>query len=165
MSTSAESTKANETPLSSDVIAYVRHNFGGRRGLIILAVIALGAGAFSNWGWLVAAGIAPLLLALAPCALMCAAGLCMSKMGGGSCSSDGKASATANSSEAADSELSQSMEPPVQQSLLAADRTGPAAPARLNGKAPERKTPKGTTKGQRQTKTRNAKPERRAHDD
>ena len=161
MSTSAESTKTNETSFSSDVIAYVRHRLGGRRGLIILTVIALGAGAFFNWNWLVAAGIAPLLLLLAPCALMCGLGLCMSKAGGGSCSKDAKASPTSSSSEVADPELSESVQAPLQ---LAADRTGPAAPARLNGKAPERKTPKGTTKGKRQTSTRNAKAERRAHD-
>ena len=149
MSTSAESTKTDETSLSSDVLAYVRSHLGGRRGLIILAVIALGAGAFSNWGWLVAAGIAPLLLALAPCALMCAAGLCMSKMGGGSCSSGGKASPTARSSDVANPEPSQAVEPPVQGIVLAAEPSGLAAPARLNanGKAPERKTSKGTTKG------------------
>ena len=142
MSTSAESTKTNETSLSSDVLSYVRHYLGGRRGLIILTVIALGAGAFFNWGWLVAAGIAPLLLLLAPCALMCGLGLCMNKMGGGSCSKDAKTSPTSSSSEVADSELSEFVQAPVQ---LTAERSGPAAPARLNanGKVPERKTPKG----------------------
>ena len=30
-----------------------------------------------NWGWLVAAGIAPLLLSAGPCLAMCALGLCM----------------------------------------------------------------------------------------
>jgi hypothetical protein len=42
---------------------------------------------FLNWSWLVAVGIAPLLIAIAPCAVMCALGLCMSRMGGQSCSS------------------------------------------------------------------------------
>ena len=161
MSTSAESTKTNEASLSSDVIAYVRHHLGGRRGLIILTVIALGAGAFFNWNWLVAAGIAPLLLLLAPCALMCALGLCMNKAGGGSCSKDAKTSPTSSSSEVADSELSQSMQAPMQ---LAAERSGQAAPALLDGKESERKTPKEKTKGKRQTTTRNAKPERRTYD-
>ena len=153
MSTSAESTKTNETSLSSDVLSYVRHYLGGRRGLIILTVIALGAGAFFNWSWLVAAGIAPLLLLLAPCALMCGLGLCMNKMAGGSCSSNEKASPTTGSSEIADSEFSQSVQAPVQ---LAAESSLPAAPARLNanGKAPERITAKGKIKGKRQTTTR-----------
>lgn len=50
----------------------------GRRGwlLIVLAIVA--AGMALNWGWLTAIGAAPLILSLAPCALMCAAGLCMS---------------------------------------------------------------------------------------
>lgn len=39
------------------------------------------------WSWLVALGIAPLLLALAPCAAMCALGLCMKE-------NDGKLAAT-----------------------------------------------------------------------
>ena len=49
---------------------------------VLLAVIALGVGltATFSWGWLVAAGIAPILLAAAPCAAMCALGLCMSGM-------------------------------------------------------------------------------------
>jgi membrane protein DedA with SNARE-associated domain len=35
----------------------------------------LGAGLALNWSWPVAAGVAPLLVALAPCAAMCALGL------------------------------------------------------------------------------------------
>jgi hypothetical protein len=54
----------------------LRYSLGGRRGLIVLTVATLGAGAYFNWDWLVAAGIAPLLLALAPCIAMCALGLC-----------------------------------------------------------------------------------------
>lgn len=174
MSTSAESTKTDQTPLSADVIAYVRHYIGGRRGLIILAVVALGAGAVFNWGWLVAAGIAPLLLALAPCALMCAAGLCMSKTGGKSCSSDGKALPTAESSEGADSALSRTMEPPLKEAVPTDGREeSPAAAARLhvnghapktNGKALKRKAVKGKAQGQRATRVGNTKPERRLDD-
>lgn len=57
----------------------VRSYLGGRRGLILLAIAVLGTGLVLNWSWLVAAGVAPLLLALAPCAAMCALGLCMRK--------------------------------------------------------------------------------------
>src|SRR5687767_644812 len=57
-----------------------------RRGLLVLVVLAGGAGLALNWGWLTAIGIAPVLLALAPCAAMCAAGMCMLKMRGKSCS-------------------------------------------------------------------------------
>lgn len=30
-----------------------------------------------NWGWLTAIGVAPILLAVAPCGIMCVLGLCM----------------------------------------------------------------------------------------
>lgn len=72
-------------------VGRLRHYLGGRRGLIVLAAAVLGIGAFLNWGWLVAAGIAPLLIGFAPCAVMCALGLCMSRMGGKSCSTESKA--------------------------------------------------------------------------
>jgi hypothetical protein len=50
----------------------------GRRGWLLLALVLLATGAALNWGWLTAIGAAPLILSLAPCALMCAAGFCMS---------------------------------------------------------------------------------------
>ena len=53
------------------------------RRLIILAVILIVGGVALNWGWLVAAGLAPILIALLPCAVMCALGMCMHKMGDG----------------------------------------------------------------------------------
>jgi hypothetical protein len=37
-----------------------------------------------KWNWLVAAGIAPVLLSLLPCAAMCALGFCMHKAVGAS---------------------------------------------------------------------------------
>jgi len=52
----------------------------GRRGLVLAAMALVGAGMALNWGWLSAVGAAPLILAAAPCALMCGLGLCM--MGG-----------------------------------------------------------------------------------
>ncbi len=63
---------------------------GGRRGLIVLAIGIAAAGTAMNWGWLVAVGIAPILLAVLPCAAMCALGLCMKKGGDKSCSSGNK---------------------------------------------------------------------------
>ena len=50
-----------------------------RQALLVLALLVLGAGALLNWSWLVAIGIAPILLAVAPCLAMCAAGLCMGR--------------------------------------------------------------------------------------
>ncbi len=65
-----------ESSLRQTVVAFFRVYLGGRRGLIVLSVLSLGAAAIFNWGWLVAIGVAPLLVAFAPCA----AGLCMHKM-------------------------------------------------------------------------------------
>lgn len=80
MDASTETKNAEELSLARTATALLRHHLGGRRGLIVLTVIVLGAGLVLNWSWLVAAGVAPLLLALAPCAAMCALGLCMNKM-------------------------------------------------------------------------------------
>lgn len=85
-----QSAKAAAPSLMRTVSALAGHYLGGRRGLIALSVAALAAAAFFNWGWLVAIGVAPLLVALAPCAAMCALGLCMKGMGGKSCSSASK---------------------------------------------------------------------------
>jgi hypothetical protein len=49
----------------------------GRRGLVITAMTITGAGMALNWGWLTAIGAAPLILGLAPCAVMCATGYCV----------------------------------------------------------------------------------------
>jgi len=58
---------------------------GSRRGLLMLGLTALGLGLVFKWNWLVVAGIAPLLLTVLPCIVMCALG--MSKMSGGSAGS------------------------------------------------------------------------------
>lgn len=75
------SNSVSETSLSADIFRYIRHQLRGRRGLIVAAV-ALGIPAlWIGWPWLVVAGVAPLLVALAPCAIMCALGLCAMKAG------------------------------------------------------------------------------------
>jgi hypothetical protein len=111
MNKAVEAIKKDETSLARDVINltlyylwrasnWARSYLGGRRGLILLAVAVLGAGVALNWGWLVAIGVAPILLALAPCAAMCALGLCAMKGGGKSCSSgDQRAKGRADTSE------------------------------------------------------------------
>jgi hypothetical protein len=60
----------------------------------LLAGIAIpGAGLALNWNWLTAVGAAPILIGLAPCAAMCALGLCMRGGGAKSCAPHGKADA------------------------------------------------------------------------
>ncbi|MEQ5825764.1 hypothetical protein J3456_00170 [Sulfitobacter sp. NFXS29] len=48
-----------------------------RQTLMLTGFAAIGGGAALNWDWLTAVGAAPLILSLAPCAAMCALGLCM----------------------------------------------------------------------------------------
>jgi hypothetical protein len=87
MNASIESKKAAELSLAHTVLSLSRHYLAGRRGLL-LAVAALGLGLYFSWGWLAAVGVAPLLLAFAPCAAMCALGLCMKGDGGKSSATD-----------------------------------------------------------------------------
>jgi hypothetical protein len=61
---------------------------GSRRFWLVLAAAAVVAGAAFNWSWLVAVGVAPLLLTLLPCAAMCALHLCASKSAGSSCTGE-----------------------------------------------------------------------------
>lgn len=53
--------------------------FANRKLLLAAGlVLALGAAAAAGgWGWLVAIGIAPVLLSVLPCLVMCGLGLCM----------------------------------------------------------------------------------------
>ncbi|AYE87219.1 hypothetical protein B5M07_14455 [Sulfitobacter sp. D7] len=48
-----------------------------RQSLMLTGFAAIGGGTALNWDWLTAVGAAPLILSLAPCAAMCALGLCM----------------------------------------------------------------------------------------
>jgi len=82
------SAEITETSLARDILYAARYYLGDRRGLLILAGLALVTGAAFNWSWLVAAEIAPLLVTALPCVAMCALGLCMNKMGNKSCSSE-----------------------------------------------------------------------------
>jgi hypothetical protein len=75
----------DERPLRQELLYALRYYLGGRRGLAVLAIAAVATGLAVNWGWLVAIGIAPLLVAALPCLAMCALGLCMVRKAGGSC--------------------------------------------------------------------------------
>jgi hypothetical protein len=57
---------------AADLLYAVRYYFGGRIGLVAIAAVALGLGAYYNWGWLVAIGLAPILVSALPCVAMCA---------------------------------------------------------------------------------------------
>ena len=83
--TTPPSIDTSETTLTRDLLNAARYYLGSRRGLIILAAVAIVAGLALNWSWLVAAGLAPILLSALPCLAMCALGLCMHRAGGKSC--------------------------------------------------------------------------------
>lgn len=51
--------------------------------LAVLVLAALGAGLYFGRGTLAALGLTGIIISLLPCLLMCAAGVCMSRMGGG----------------------------------------------------------------------------------
>ena len=87
---SRSQSRGTSVSLAQGVVNAIWPYVSGRRGLIVLAIGIGGAGMTMNWGWLVAVGAAPILLALLPCAAMCALGLCMKKGGGKSCSAGDK---------------------------------------------------------------------------
>ena len=77
-----------DTPSRPSLGQTVRRYLTGWRGIAALAAVAVAAGLALNWSWLVAAGIAPLLISVLPCVAMCALGLCMNKMTGRRCSTE-----------------------------------------------------------------------------
>jgi len=86
--TTPATTERPDSSLTRDVIHAARYYLGSRRGLLILAIIAVVAGATFNWNWLVATGLAPIILTALPCAVMCGLGLCFNRLFGGSCSTE-----------------------------------------------------------------------------
>lgn len=89
------STGTTNTPLTRDLLYASRYYLLSRRGIAIVATIAIVGGIAFNWNWLVVTGIAPILLTALPCAVMCGLGLCFNRLFGNSCSTeDSQPSAT-----------------------------------------------------------------------
>ena len=74
----------SRTGRARGALGIVRSIVLSRPGLVVLGVAAIGLGLSSNWGWLSAVGAAPIILAVLPCAAMCALGVCMPMMMGSS---------------------------------------------------------------------------------
>ena len=73
--TSASCCAAPDKSASSRLPAWAtRNRLMMAGGSVVIGGLAL------NWGWLTAIGVAPILLAVAPCGIMCALGLCMMGM-------------------------------------------------------------------------------------
>jgi hypothetical protein len=67
-----------ERPLGRDLSYAARYYLRNRWTLVALASLAVILGLyFGGWGWLVAAGLAPILLSTLPCLIMCGFGVCM----------------------------------------------------------------------------------------
>lgn len=75
--TTPTTTERQDSSLTRDLIHAARHYLGRPRVLLILATIAIVAGLVFNWSWLVAIGLAPILISTLPCLVMCAFGVCM----------------------------------------------------------------------------------------
>lgn len=73
----SESTNPERTLRVRDVLSAGKHYPGNRQKLLAIAVVAATAGLAFNWNWLVAVGLAPILLSTLPCLVMCAFGVCM----------------------------------------------------------------------------------------
>lgn len=85
--TATELIQAGKASRNREIIASVRPIPTGRGGIVMAAAV-VAASLASNWNWLVAAGIAPLLISVLPCVAMCALGLCMNRMTGRSCAAE-----------------------------------------------------------------------------
>jgi hypothetical protein len=73
-----ESVTGAERSLARDFLYAARYYLGNRWALLALGGLAIIAGlTFGGWSWLVAAGLAPVILSTLPCLLMCAFGVCM----------------------------------------------------------------------------------------
>jgi hypothetical protein len=75
--TTRQSTTMADGSLGRAVLSAARYYLGNRWMLLALGAVAVVLGlAFGGWGWLVAAGLAPIILSTLPCLIMCGLGVC-----------------------------------------------------------------------------------------
>lgn len=99
--TAPQSTTAAEGSLGRDVLYAARYYLGNRWTLVAVAGLAVILGlSFGGWGWLVAAGLLPILLSTLPCLIMCGFGVCMMCRGEKKTTASGDAANSATSSAA-----------------------------------------------------------------
>jgi hypothetical protein len=76
--TTRQSTTTAEPSLGRDALSIARYYLANRWALLALGALAVVLGlTFGGWGWLVAAGLAPVILSTLPCLIMCGLGACM----------------------------------------------------------------------------------------
>jgi hypothetical protein len=72
--------EANTTAAQERCAPAAKSGWLNPRNLLIGVAVAGGTGVLVlGWDWLVAAGLASIILAVAPCLVMCALGLCMNR--------------------------------------------------------------------------------------
>ena len=75
--TARQSTTTDTGSLGRDALYAARYYLGNRWTLLAVGAVAIVLGlAFGGWGWLVAAGLAPIILGTLPCLIMCGLGVC-----------------------------------------------------------------------------------------
>ncbi len=72
----SESLKQQPSEISADPPS-LRHWIMRPGVLILIGGVAVAAGLASSWNWFAAVGLAPIIIALLPCAAMCALGICI----------------------------------------------------------------------------------------
>jgi hypothetical protein len=77
--TISDSPSSKNDPRTISLLERTRHALTGRRVLWAVAAVVAALGLTLRWNWLVAAGVAPVLVSLLPCAAMCAFGFCAFK--------------------------------------------------------------------------------------
>lgn len=74
--------EGNATAAQSCCAPAAKSGWLSSRNLLIGAALLGGGGAlFFGWNWLVAAGLASIIVGVLPCLVMCGLGLCMHRMG------------------------------------------------------------------------------------
>lgn len=75
--TAPQSTTTTEPSLGRDILNAARYYLGNRWGLVLGSVAVIAGLSFGGWGWLVVAGLAPVILSILPCLVMCGLGVCV----------------------------------------------------------------------------------------
>ena len=133
--TNASPTDTSNKSLTRDLLYAAQYYLGRRRVLLLLAAVVIGGGLALKWDWLVAAGLAPILIALLPCAVMCALGMCMHKKSGDSAGAGGCCATDASPSSQTEAQTGNKTAsiagPTVNQSALGCcqEAADPIAPA------------------------------------
>ncbi len=97
------SSDAAAAPTAACCSAAPSRRWFGNRYMLFAAVVVValgGAAAAGGWGLFVAAGIAPVLLSVLPCLIMCGLGLCMNRMASGRAAEQSTTTAAVPGSEA-----------------------------------------------------------------